>query len=125
MHQTHAQFSIDLRPSDPLQPGTGRHDFTKTWTGGLAGTSTGTMLSAGDQAAGVAGYVALEVFTGSLDGREGTFALQQFGTMDAAGMDLHYAIVPGSGTADLGGVAGTVSLTMVDGQHRVTVDYTV
>ncbi len=123
MPQTNAEFTIDLTPADPLQPATGRHDFSKTWTGGLAGTSTGTMLSAGDQAAGAAGYVALEVFTGTLDNHEGSFALQQFGTMDASGMVLHYAIVPGSGTDALTGLTGTLNLAVVDGQHRVVVAY--
>ncbi len=123
MPKTTAQFTIDLTPGEPLYEGTGRFDFIKTWTGGLEGTSTGTMLSAGDQAAGMAGYVAIEVFAGALDGREGTFALQQFGTRDADGMALQYVVVPGSGTGELDGLRGTVQLDVVDGVHHVVVEH--
>ena len=45
MTQSNAQFTIDLTPGEPLHAGTGRFDFTKTWTGDLIGTSAGTMLS--------------------------------------------------------------------------------
>lgn len=123
MPQTKASFSIDLAPADPLQERTGRFDFTKTWSGGLEGTSAGTMLSAGNQAMGTAGYVAIEIFTGTLDGREGSFALQQFGTMDADGMVLHYEVVPGSGTGDLQGLRGTVDLDIVEGIHQAVLHH--
>ena len=97
--------------------------LTKTWTGDLIGTSAGTMLSAGDQSAGTAGYVALEVFTGRVNNLEGSFALQQFGTMDADGMVLHYEIVPGSGTEQLAGIRGTVDLDVVEGVHKVVLHH--
>lgn len=45
---TDATFDIDLAGADALLEGTGRFDFTKTWAGGLDGTSRGVMLSAGD-----------------------------------------------------------------------------
>lgn len=123
MTQSNAQFTIDLTPGEPLHAGTGRFDFTKSWTGDLIGTSAGTMLSAGDQSAGTAGYVALEVFTGRVNSLEGSFALQQFGTMDADGMVLHYEIVPGSGTEQLAGIRGTVDLDVVEGVHKVVLHH--
>ncbi len=81
------------------------------------------MLSAGDPSSGNAGYVALEAFEGSLDGRRGTLALQQFGTMSQGVSVLHYEIVPGSGTESLVGITGTLELTVSDGQHRVDIRY--
>lgn len=123
MATTSATFTIDLSPGDPLHPGTGRFDFTKTWSGGLQGTSAGTMLSGGDPSSGVAGYVAIEVFTGTVDGRPGTFALQQLGTMNAAGAALTYVVTPGSGTGDLTGISGTLDLDASQSVHRVTFDY--
>ena len=125
MPQTSAEFSIDLTPGEGLHAGTDRFDFTKTWTGGLTGTSVGTMLSAGDPGAGHAGYVALERFEGEVDGREGTLVFQQFGTMDAAGPVLTYLVTPGSGTGALAGLTGTLNLDVVDGVHRVEFDYTI
>ena len=37
MTQSNAQFTIDLTPGEPLHAGTGRFDFTKSWTGDLIG----------------------------------------------------------------------------------------
>lgn len=113
-------FMIELVPAEAVLPETGRYDFTKTWSGEIAGTSSGVMLSAGDPAVGTAGYVALETFQGEVAGREGTMALQQFGTMSEGVTDMRYAVVPGSGTAGLAGLLGEVDLQVVDGVHEVT-----
>lgn len=125
MTSTTARFEIAMTP-DPegdLDGALGRFTFTKTWAGGVVGTGRGVMLSAGDPAGGAAGYVAIETFSGSVDGREGTVAFQQFGAMTAGGQRLEYAVVPGSGTGGLVGMTGTVALTIVDGAHEVTLDY--
>lgn len=123
-HEAHATFEIEMRPGEPLLDGTARFDFTKTWSGDLAGTSAGFMASAGDPARGNAGYVALEVVTGTLDGREGSFTLQQFGRMTGGEPALTYAIAPGSGTRELAGIDGEVDLDVVDGVHRAVLRYT-
>ena len=79
------------------------------------------MISAGDPANGTAGYVAMEVFEGAIDGRSGTLAFYQFGTMVAGVQELRYEIVPGSGTGDLAGLGGTLALVVDDeGDHHVT-----
>lgn len=122
-HAAQAQFSIDIAPGDPVLEGTGGMDFTKTWSGAMAGSSAGVMLSGGDPSTGYAGYVAVEVFTGTLDGRPGGFALLQFGTMAGGVPDLRYEIASGSGTGDLGGITGVVDLDVVDGVHHVVVRY--
>ena len=123
MAQTTATFSIELTPGDGPFEGSGRFDFAKTWSGGLEGSGAGTMLSGGDPRAGIAGYVALERFEGSLDGRVGGFRMQQFGTMNAGATVLRYEVVPGSGTGELTGLIGEITLTREDGQHRVVLDY--
>lgn len=114
------RFEVQLAPADGLLPGTGRFDFTKTWSGGIAGTSTGVMLSAGDPAAGTAGYVALETFEGTIDGRRGTLAFQQLGSMVRGDPELRYEVVPGSGTGQLQALTGEVQLRIVAGVHEVT-----
>ncbi len=124
MSTLEATFLIEMSSAEGLLPGTGRFDFTKRWDGGLVGRSSGVMLSAGDPASGRAGYVALEVFTGQLGERDGSFALQQFGTMDAGDPVLYYEIVPGSGGGELAGIAGKGTLDVDDaGTHRFTLDY--
>lgn len=118
-----ARFTITMTPGAELQAGSGRFDFTKTWTGCLEGTSTGTMLTAGDPASGSAGYVALEIFEGSFGGRQGTIAFQQSGTMAGGAPQLSYRISPGSGTDQLAEITGELEIADVgeDGVHVVTV----
>lgn len=117
MNELRASFEIELEPADAIVDGTDRQDFSKTWTGDIKGTSRGALLSAGDPRTGTAGYVAIEVFWGTIDGKDGTVAFQQSGTMVEGEVDLRYEIVPGSGTGDLDGLLGT--LEMVDGTHEV------
>jgi hypothetical protein len=117
-------FDVSIDPVDHDQHGIGRMVLTKTWSGDLAASGTGTMLSAGDPASGSAGYVALETVSGTLAGRRGTFALQQFGTMHAGDQVLHYEIVPGSGSDELAGIRGTVELDVDATEHRYRLSYT-
>lgn len=118
---TTGRFDIDLTPAEGLLPGSSRFEFEKTWTGGIEGSSRGVMLSAGDPSTGSAGYVAVEAFVGTIEGRHGRLAFQQLGAMHEGEESLTYVIVPGSGTEELAGATGTVILDASDGDHRVTV----
>jgi len=121
MPQWNATFTISLTPGTPLLEGTGRFDLAKEWSGDIVGTSQGVMLSAGDPAAGAAGYVALERFVGTVGAATGTCSLQQCGTMADGDQALHYEVVPGSGTDGLAGLVGRLELVVgEDGTHRVT-----
>jgi hypothetical protein len=101
-----------------------RMSIEKVIHGGLEATSKGEMLSAGNPKAGAAGYVAMEMVTGKLDGKSGSFALQHTGTMDASGQNLEIAVVPGSGTGELKGLAGRFAITIASGLHSYGFDYT-
>lgn len=118
-----AEFDIDLAPAAADLPTTGRFDFTKTWRGAVEGVSRGFMASAGDPADGEAGYVALEEFEGAIDGRRGKLVFQQLGSMHAGEQELRYAVVPGSGTGELTGIAGEIELNREDGKHLVELSY--
>ncbi|ATG54616.1 hypothetical protein CFK41_07455 [Brachybacterium ginsengisoli] len=119
-----ATFTVDLTPGEPVPGAAGRFELSKTWGGGAAGTSRGVMLTAGDPATGSASYVASELFEGTLDGREGTLALQQLGTMAGGDPELQYVIAPGSGTGELAGLTGTLLIGTIDedGTHHVTIE---
>lgn len=121
-----ATFTVALTPAADLPGAADRFDLAKTWQGALAGTSRGVMLTAGDPATGSASYVATETFEGTLDGLSGTIALQQLGTMDGGDPQLHYVIAPGSGTGELTGVTGTLTIGTIDddGVHEVTREVT-
>jgi hypothetical protein len=101
----------------------GRFALDKQFHGDLEGSSKGEMLGAGNPATGTAGYVAIEQFTGALSGRNGSFAMQHFGTMEENKFDLLVKVVPGSGTGDLTGIAGTMSIAVANGKHSWKFDY--
>jgi hypothetical protein len=123
-HQVHGTFTVNIRPlPSPPAEGVSRHSIEKQIHGDLEATSTGEMLSGGDPRQGAAGYVAMEVVTGTLAGRSGSFAMQHFATMDAKGPELQIVVVPGSGTGELKGIAGTFNLRIESGQHYYDFDY--
>lgn len=118
-------FEVTIAPQPDDGSGVGRLDLAKSWSGDLVARGTGLMLSAGDATQGSAGYVALEVVDGTLHGRPGRFAFQQLGVMRPDGQELRYDVVPGSGTGELAGIEGTLSLTIDgDGTHRYDLTYT-
>ena len=101
----------------------GRFALDKLFQGDLEGTSKGEMLGAGNPATGTAGYVAIEQVTGALNGRNGSFALQHFGTMEENRFDLIVKVVPGSGTDELIGISGTMTIAVATGKHYRKLDY--
>jgi hypothetical protein len=125
MTQTaHGTFDVTITPG-ATDDGIGRFDLAKQWHGDLQGSSTGQMLSAGDPAAGRAGYVALEIVTGTLHGRVGSFAFHQLGVMRGDEQELRYDVAPGSGTGDLAGLEGSLTLHIDDaGTHTYDLSYT-
>ena len=125
MHHAHGTFTVDVHPlSPPPVEGTGRFTIDKQIHGDLEATTAGEMFTAGDPKQGTAGYVAIEVVTGALSGKKGTFALQHFATMDATGPKMQVIVVPGSGTGELKGIAGTFTIRVENGQHFYGLDYT-
>ncbi len=123
----HAQgtFAIKLQPlTQASQDGLTRMSFYKELHGDLEAVSKGEMISAGDPKKGEAGYVAMETVTGKLEGKSGSFALQQFATMSADSQNLQIKVVPGSGTDELIGIEGVFTITVASGKHSYTFQYT-
>jgi len=103
----------------------GRLSLDKTFHGDLEGTSAGEMLAVRTAVQGSAGYVAIERVTGTLAGRTGTFALQHWGMMDKGAPDLKISVIPDSGTGDLTGLAGTMTIDIQPGgKHFYVLTYT-
>jgi hypothetical protein len=79
-------FTVDVHPLTPAPAeGLSRFSIDKQIHGDLEATSKGEMFSGGDPKQGAAGYVAMEVVTGTLKGKKGSFALQHSATMDQSG----------------------------------------
>jgi hypothetical protein len=98
--------------------------ITKQFHGGLEASSRGEMLAATTSVKGSAGYVAMEVVTGSLNGRVGTFVLQHSGTMTRGVPNLAVTVVPDSGTGKLSGLAGVMAINIADGNHSYDFQFT-
>jgi hypothetical protein len=114
-------FEVSLQPlsnaevsSDALL---GRMLLTKKFSGDLAASARGQMLSAGTAIKGSAGYVAIDHVSGTLAGRKGSFLLQHSGSMQRGVTTLSIKVIPDSGTDELAGIAGTLSINVVDGKH--------
>lgn len=123
--RAHGTFTVKIQPLTPAPAeGLARFSIDKVIAGDLEGTTKGEMFSGGDPKQGMAGYVAIEVVTGTLNGKKGSFALQHSATMDAGGPLMHVVVVPGSGTGELKGIAGTFDIRIEGGQHFYDLDYT-
>jgi hypothetical protein len=118
-------FTVKVAPLTPAPAeGLGRFSIDKEMRGELKATTKGEMFSGGDPKAGAAGYVAIEVVTGTLAGKSGSFALQHFATMDKDGPKMNVIVVPGSGLGELKGIAGTLTIRIDDGKHFYDLEYT-
>ena len=127
MPRASGTFDVKLspQPADDYADGAmlSRLTIDKTFRGDLAATSRGQMLAAGTAVRGSAGYVAIELVTGSLAGRAGSFVLQHSGTMRRDAPTLALAVVPDSGTGELTGVSGTMAITITNGAHSYDLEY--
>jgi hypothetical protein len=116
---------VPAAPEDKAEGATlGRMSIDKQFHGDLEGTSKGEMLSAITSVKGSAGYVAIERVSGSLQGRSGTFVLQHTGTMTRGTPALAISVVPDSGTGQLTGLAGKLTINIADGKHFYEFEYT-
>ncbi len=124
MNHAEGTFTVDIRLLSPAPAeGIGRFSINKTIHGDMEATTKGEMFTGGDPKKGLAGYVAVELVTGTLDGKHGGFALQHFATMDGRGPEMQVIAVPGSGTGELAGIEGTFTIRVENGQHFYEFDY--
>jgi hypothetical protein len=96
----------------------------KQFHGDLDGAGKGQMLTAGTDVKESGVYVAIERVTGTLQGRSGSFILHHTGIMTRGAPQLSVTVVPDSGTGQLLGLAGKLTITIVDGKHLYDFEYT-
>jgi hypothetical protein len=118
-------FDVKMVPQDDKLNGCiSRMVLDKQYHGDLEGTSKGQMLAVGSaKSSGV--YVAIETFTGTLQGKVGSFSLHHTGIMTKAGPNLSINVVPDSGTGQLAGISGKMNIVIApDGKHSYEFEYT-
>lgn len=121
-------FEVTLEPQPLSNSGQAanlnRLSIAKQYHGDLEATSHGEMLANGDRTEESGVYVALERVSGQLHGRSGSFVLYHNGLMVRGESRLVISVVPDSGTGELAGLAGTMTIDIVDGAHFFEFDYT-
>ncbi len=125
---THARGTFDVAPkviSSPDEAPLGRMSIDKTFHGDLDASTRGQMLSAMTATKGSAGYVAIELVTGTLAGKTGTFLLQHHGLMNRGVPTISVTVIPDSGTGELVGLSGTLAIIMADGKHGYDFEYSI
>lgn len=118
---------VTPQPADDSAAGPfGRMFIDKKYHGDLDATGKGQMMAAGTAVKGSAGYVALELVSGTLNGRQGSFMLQHSGGMTRGAVtSLTVSVVPDSGTEELTGLAGNLQIIIApDGKHTYEFEYT-
>jgi hypothetical protein len=119
-------FDVKMIPQDDKSTeGLSRILLDKQYHGDLEGAAQGQMLTNGVSSNGSGVYVAVEKFTGSLNGRKGTFFLHHTGVMNRGTPQLTISVVPDSGTGQLAGIAGTMTIKIVDKKHSYDFEYTI
>jgi hypothetical protein len=120
-------FEVKMTPQ-PTDDGAGggfdRLFGDKQFHGELEGVSKGQMLAANTMVEGSGAYVALELVTGKLKGKRGSFILQHRGTMRAGVYKMDVTVVPDSGTDELAGIAGAMTIIIEGGKHSYKFEYT-
>jgi Protein of unknown function (DUF3224) len=129
MNHASGTFQVKINPQKPdnkeaESANIGRMSIDKQFQGELEATSQGEMLSffTGVEGSGV--YVAIERVSGTLSGRSGTFVLHHNGIMTRGVQHLSVSVLPDSGTGQLVGLSGTMTIKIIEGKHFYEFEYT-
>jgi Protein of unknown function (DUF3224) len=116
---------VTQQPQDDSAAGPfGRLFIDKQFHGDLDAASKGQMLAAFTAVEGSGAYVALELVTGTLNGKRGSFMLQHKGTMRKGAYNMNVTVVPDSGTDELAGISGSMTIIIEGGKHSYVFEYT-
>ena len=124
-----AQGTFDVtvtpqKPADSANEPFERLLIAKQFHGDLEASSKGQMLGSRGAVEGSGGYVALEIVTGKLNSKSGSFVLQHKGTMRKGAFMIDVTVVPDSGTDQLTGIAGSMTIVIDGSKHSYSFDYT-
>ena len=127
MPTARGSMRVDIEGEPPFLDRDGvklnRNVVRKQFSGDIVGASEAQMIAAFTGTPGSAGYVAIEHFEGSVDGKSGSFVLQHSGVMDKGDARLTVVIVPDSGSGELAGISGTLEIDNDQGRHSYVLDY--
>lgn len=122
------EFEVKVIPqkadnAEAEKAGLGRMSIDKQFHGALEAASAGEMLSVMSEVKGSGVYVAIEKVTGKLEGRSGSFVLHHRGTMTRGVPELSVRVAPDSGTGELAGISGEMTIEVTGGKHLYEFEY--
>src|SRR5262245_38551595 len=120
-------FDVKVTPvaaAEGEEPTVGRMTIDKQYHGELEASGKGQMLTGMSAVQGSGVYVAVERVSGTLGGRTGSFMLHHVGTMERGTPSLTIRVVPDSGTDELVGLTGTMTIEIKEGgKHFYAFEY--
>jgi hypothetical protein len=128
--RTHATGAINVKTYEPTtydQPAEGpalvRIHVVEDFSGDIAGEGVADFLQIA-RGEDEASFVGVERVTGTMGGRQGTFVLQDAGTLEGSTVSGTWFVVPGSGTGELSGLRGEGGFKAELGQSaEIVLDY--
>lgn len=121
-------FTVKLQPEPPYSDEGGvamsRIRVDKRFEGPIDAASVVDMLAVKGAVEGHGAYVATERVVGAVDGKRGSFVVLHRGLRSPGAQSLELTLVPGSGTGELAGIDGTMTIVIEGGVHHYTLDYT-
>ncbi|WP_354639474.1 DUF3224 domain-containing protein [Kitasatospora camelliae] len=108
-----------VSPEETL-PRLSRASVVNSFSGGITAPGTACVYATTYVTAKTGGFVGLELLTGTVDGRSGSFVLEQRGHFGEDGV-VHctFEVLAGSATGDLAGLTGSGGFTAVPGEPEV------
>ena len=127
---TRASGRIEVKTYDPQPyeevdggPNLVEIHVTETFSGDIEGQGAVRFLQA-VRDDGSASFVGIERVAGSVAGHQGSFLLQDAGTLEGSTVKGDWFVIPGSGTGELAGLRGEGGFEAELGQHAdITLDY--
>jgi hypothetical protein len=128
LHAT-GTFQVKVMPAETSEIGKaaalGRMTIDKVWSGGIEGTSQGEMTTSSVD--GAMAYVALEKVTAKVGGHSGSFVFMHSATMmasDPSSGSMTIVVMPNSGTGELKGIQGKLTIVIDKSGHSYDFEYT-
>ncbi len=118
----HAKIAVSVWQPEPYEepadgPALVRIHVEETFEGDISGSGVATLLQV-LRSDGSGAFCALERIACEIEGRTGTFVLQDAGTLDSNGnVSGSWFVVPGSPTGALAGLRGEGGFSAAVGQH--------
>ncbi|MCX5195289.1 DUF3224 domain-containing protein [Streptomyces sp. NBC_00249] len=105
-------------------PRLARAKVVNHFSGGIEAPGTSCAYTIAYTGENVGTYTGMELLAGTVDGRAGSFVLEERGSFDAEGTRCAFTVVPGSGTGALAGLSGSGGFVHRHGTEAVPYTFT-